>query len=80
MKWIARLLLGLGLLLALGLIGLYSYRPGMAEYQRHRVATAPIPAGALTATWLGVTALLLRDACPAVTCTRTPTKRASAPG
>lgn len=61
MKWIARLLLGLGLLLALGLIGLYSYRPGMAEYQRHRVATAPIPAGALTATWLGVTALLLRD-------------------
>lgn len=61
MKWIARLLLGLGLLLAVLLTGLYCYRPGMAEYQRHRVAARPIPAGALTATWLGVTALLLRD-------------------
>jgi L-ascorbate metabolism protein UlaG (beta-lactamase superfamily) len=61
-KWLARLLLALGLLLAAGLAVLYSYRPGMAEYQRHRVAAArPIPAGALTATWLGVTAVLLRD-------------------
>ncbi|ROH93602.1 MBL fold metallo-hydrolase [Stagnimonas aquatica] len=60
-KWLARLLPALGLLLAAGLAVLYSYRPGMAEYQRHRVAAAPIPAGALTATWLGVTAVLLRD-------------------
>lgn len=61
MKWIARLLLGLGLLAALALTGLYHYRPGMDEYQRHRVSGAPAATGAVTATWLGVTALLLRD-------------------
>lgn len=48
------------LILAAAIAGLYFVRPGMDEYRALEVHAAPKP-GALTATWLGVTALLLRD-------------------
>lgn len=53
-------------LLALGAAALLAYawyhRPGLDEYQARLVpAIASSKAGTLTATWLGVTALLLRD-------------------
>ena len=57
--------LGLGLgLLATGLaiaVALWQWRPGLAEYEAHHLPSSNPAPGDLTATWLGVTALLLRD-------------------
>ena len=41
---------------------LWWYRPGMPAYQRHLMPTQPARGDHLSETWLGVTALLLRDA------------------
>jgi L-ascorbate metabolism protein UlaG (beta-lactamase superfamily) len=44
------------------LVGLWSYRPGLEDYAAHQLPPVQSHApGQLTATWLGVTALLLRD-------------------
>ena len=63
MKLLRRLLVALLVLLgllALALSWLRTRAPGMEEYRAHLYQAAPLP-GALTATWYGVTALLLRD-------------------
>lgn len=56
-----------GLLVAAGLAvaALYAVRPGLPEYAAHRYVAPPAP-GALTATWLGVTAVLLSDGAHAI--------------
>lgn len=62
MRILARILLLMVVVIAGGLAFAWFYRPGLDAYQAHRVPDQPaIPAGALTATWLGVTAVLLRD-------------------
>lgn len=54
-------LLLLAVLAAAGWLGWqWTVRPGMAEYQAHLAPPAD-PADPLTATWLGTTALLIRD-------------------
>lgn len=67
-----KLLRGVGLallaLLALGgtaLAYVYFVRPGLPEYAAHRYAAPPAP-GTLTATWFGVTAVLLSDGTHAI--------------
>jgi L-ascorbate metabolism protein UlaG (beta-lactamase superfamily) len=58
---LALLALGLLLMAGAGLAWIWFIRPGLPEYAAHRYA-APSPApGALTATWFGVTAVLLSD-------------------
>ena len=57
--------LGLLGLAALALAGLWWVRPGLPEYAAHRYDAAPSP-GALTATWFGVTAVLLSDGAHAI--------------
>jgi len=54
--------LALGLLLGGGGVAaaFYFVRPGLPQYAEHRYAQAAAP-GALTATWFGVTAVLLSD-------------------
>lgn len=60
MRSLLRVLLILLIALA-GVVALVWFkRPGMADYEAHQFHATPAP-GALTATWLGVTALLLRD-------------------
>ena len=53
------------LMLLLAVIGFlafqWNYRPGLAAYTAHQVPAAAADSTRLTATWLGVTALLLRD-------------------
>lgn len=56
-----RLLAGLLLLATLAAAAVYHWRPGLADYAAHRYPDLPARPGALTATWLGVTAVLLRD-------------------
>jgi len=63
MKLLRRLALSLVVLLLLAFAGLFWLRqqaPGLDAYEAHRYQAAPLP-GALTATWFGVTALLLRE-------------------
>ncbi|AXQ31552.1 MBL fold metallo-hydrolase [Solimonas sp. K1W22B-7] len=63
MTLLRRLLVGLIVLLgilAVVLAWLRTRAPGMEEYRAHRYEAPPQP-GALTATWFGVTALLLQD-------------------
>lgn len=61
MKRLRNAVLGIGALLVMSMAGLWSWRPGLDAYAAHAYV-APAPgAGALTATWLGVTALLLSD-------------------
>jgi len=63
MKLLRRLALSLVVLLLLAFAGLFWLRqqaPGLEAYEAHRYTAAPTP-GELTATWFGVTALLLRE-------------------
>lgn len=62
MRLILRALL-VTLLGASGLIGfMWLHRPGLEAHDSHRIPAPPsTQSGALTASWLGVTALLLRD-------------------
>ncbi|MFP5358201.1 MAG: hypothetical protein ACLGHI_07095, partial [Gammaproteobacteria bacterium] len=63
MSWLRGLLalLLLAVLAAAGWLGWqWTVRPGMAEYQTHLAPPAD-PADPLMATWLGTTALLIRD-------------------
>ncbi|HSW13290.1 MAG TPA: MBL fold metallo-hydrolase [Solimonas sp.] len=60
LRGLALVLLGVLLLAVAGIAWLRQQVPGMAEYEAHHYEAAPTP-GALTATWFGVTALLLRD-------------------
>lgn len=54
---------GLFLLAAIviGLLALGRWRPGMAQYNEHLAPRTVAPEGAVTATWFGVTGVLLRD-------------------
>ncbi|MDP3859683.1 MAG: MBL fold metallo-hydrolase [Stagnimonas sp.] len=61
MKWPLRIGLILLLVLAAAVAVIQCWRPGLADYAAHRYPDSPIPPGALTATWFGVTAVLLRD-------------------
>jgi L-ascorbate metabolism protein UlaG (beta-lactamase superfamily) len=55
-------LLAAGLALAaLALAWIYFVRPGLPAYKSHHYVSAPAASGALTATWFGVTAVLLSD-------------------
>jgi L-ascorbate metabolism protein UlaG (beta-lactamase superfamily) len=52
---------------AVALLGyLFKVRPGLDQYQAHIHRTAPAEPGQLTATWFGVTALLLSDGTSAI--------------
>ena len=59
---------GLGLLLALAaaLVAVWSWRPGLEAYATHAYRAPDATPGALTATWLGNTAVLLSDGAHAV--------------
>ena len=61
MKWPLRIGLILLLLLAAAGTVIQCWRPGLADYAAHRYPETAIAPGALTATWFGVTAVLLRD-------------------
>lgn len=60
-KWLARGLLVLLLAFAGLLAVAQCWRPGLEQYQALRYPDARITPGALTATWFGVTGVLLRD-------------------
>jgi L-ascorbate metabolism protein UlaG (beta-lactamase superfamily) len=59
-RWLGLALLGVLGLGAAAVAWVWSVRPGLPEYAAHRYVAAPAP-GALTATWFGVTAVLLSD-------------------
>jgi L-ascorbate metabolism protein UlaG (beta-lactamase superfamily) len=60
LRWLGVVLVGLLGLGAAAFAWIWSVRPGLPEYTAHRYVAAPT-AGALTATWFGVTAVLLSD-------------------
>lgn len=63
MKWLRRLGISIAVLLLVLIAALAWLRrqaPGLDAYEAHRYQASPVP-GALSATWYGVTALLLRD-------------------
>jgi L-ascorbate metabolism protein UlaG (beta-lactamase superfamily) len=60
-KVLRRLAAALLSLLAAGLAFVYFVRPGLDKYRAHLLPGAEAPAGAVQATWLGVTGLLLAD-------------------
>lgn len=61
LRRIVRLLLVLLLVAGALLAAAWLHRPGQAAYDSRLLPVADAPGTALTATWLGVTALLLRD-------------------
>lgn len=62
MRLLLRLLLALAVVATAGVGYLLGYRPGLDAYQQRQLPYAGAqPAGTPTATWFGVTALLLRD-------------------
>lgn len=61
MKWLRRIGLVLLLLLAAAVAVIQLWRPGLDDYAAKRYPDSAIAPGALTATWFGVTAVLLRD-------------------
>lgn len=61
LKWLSRGLLLLLLAFAGLLAVAHFWRPGLDEYRALRYPDTPIPPAALTATWFGVTGVLLRD-------------------
>lgn len=65
LRWITLATGGLLAAAALAVAALYAVRPGLPEYAAHRYVAPPAP-GALTATWFGVTAVLLSDGAHAV--------------
>src|SRR5262245_59150801 len=60
LKRLASFLVVLFLGAVVGAALVWRYRPGLEEYAAHRYQAPPFP-GALTATWFGVTAVLLSD-------------------
>lgn len=60
-----RVLAALLALAGVALAGLHYVRPGLEEEAAHRYVSPPAP-GALTATWFGVSAVLLRDGAHAI--------------
>ena len=61
MKRLRNAVLAVAALLATSAAGLWAWRPGLDAYAAHAYAAPAAQAGALTATWLGNTALLLTD-------------------
>ncbi|HUR40070.1 MAG TPA: MBL fold metallo-hydrolase [Verrucomicrobiae bacterium] len=61
LRWIGIGTFGLAIVGAAVLAWKLHARPGLAEYTAHRYALTSPRAGALTATWFGTTAVLLRD-------------------
>jgi L-ascorbate metabolism protein UlaG (beta-lactamase superfamily) len=61
MRTLFRLVLAAMFLAGMAVAGAYWFRPGMDQYRAHLYQPPAATTGALTATWFGVTALLLRD-------------------
>lgn len=61
LRWLAISLAALLLLLVAGVAWLRQQAPGLAAYDAHRTLAPPPRPGQLTATWFGVTAVVLSD-------------------